>query len=57
MNRDLDATILRHPAGFTLHTSDELRDPLGPAKGVLLGLALAVPFWALVGYLIWRAFR
>lgn len=40
-----------------VHDRSELRDPLGPAAAILVCAALSIPFWALVGYLAWRAFR
>jgi len=35
-------------------TFEETRDPLNPARGILLALLLSVPFWiAVVYWLIW----
>ena len=34
-------------------TSHPDRDGLGAARGLLSGIVLALPFWALVAYLVW----
>jgi hypothetical protein len=31
----------------------ERRDDLAPAKGILMGLLMVVPFWAMVGFAVW----
>jgi len=33
-------------------TFEETRDPLNPARGILLALLLSVPFWIAVVYLL-----
>jgi len=33
--------------------ADRTRDDLGPAKGILTGLGLAIPLWGLIGLGIW----
>ena len=40
--------LQRNPLG-----AKEIRDALKPAKGVLIGLLLVIPFWAAVGLLGW----
>ena len=41
--------LLRNPYG-----TEARHDDLKPAKGVLIGLLLVIPFWAAVGVLVWR---
>ena len=40
-----------------LSTTSEDNDNLAPAKGVLAGLLLALPFWALIGTGAWFLLR
>jgi len=35
--------------------TDHVRDELGAAKGITLGLLLVVPFWGLVALVVWWA--
>jgi len=28
-------------------------DPLAPAKGIVNGIALSIPFWCLIAWIIW----
>jgi hypothetical protein len=51
--RDTLGAGLPHQMGYRDLDAD---DPLAPARGVLLGLALALPGWALAGliWLVWR---
>jgi hypothetical protein len=46
------------PADRTLSTAltdanSPDRDGLGAARGILSGIALALPFWAFIAYLFW----
>ncbi|MBN9559944.1 MAG: hypothetical protein J0H14_04335 [Alphaproteobacteria bacterium] len=37
--------------------ADRTQDDLGPAKGILAGLGLAIPLWGLIGLAVWWVLR
>ena len=52
--------LLRNPAGAEIpldepHVSGDARDDLGAAKGLVIGVLLAVPLWCLIAAAIWWA--
>jgi hypothetical protein len=51
--RDPLGAGLLHQMGYRDLDADD--DPLAPARGVLLALALALPGWALAGLIWWLA--
>jgi hypothetical protein len=48
--------LLRKPTQFVDTELNSNTDPLAPARGILVGLLLSVPFWALVGLGVWFIF-
>ena len=54
--------LLRDPVAIEIPSDDALapehsRDELGAAKGIVVSLLLAAPFWFLIALGIWWAFR
>jgi hypothetical protein len=54
--------LLRDPIAIEIPSDDALapehpRDELGAAKGIVVSLLLAAPFWFLIALGIWWAFR
>ena len=45
--------LLRAPSGIKPAEQEEVRDDLAAPKGILLGLLIVIPFWAIVGFLVW----
>ena len=46
----------QQPGGATVEPADtrhEASDNLAPARGIMLGILLAVPFWCLLGAGLW----
>jgi hypothetical protein len=43
---------LREPVRY-VSDPDFDSDPLAPARGIAVGIALSVPFWALTGLAVW----
>jgi hypothetical protein len=46
--------LLREPSGISASEIEE-GDPLAPARGVVVGFALAAPVWIGIGLLVWNS--
>ena len=50
--------LLRIPAGpKSTQTEGRRRDDLAPARGIMIGLVVAIPFWAALTGLLWYLLR
>lgn len=55
--------LLREPAASTAVDGDdddgrwEPMEPLGPPRGILLGVVLCIPIWAAIGWLLYAMVR
>jgi hypothetical protein len=48
--------VRQQPSGATVERADapqEVSDSLAPARGILLGILIAVPFWCLLAVGLW----
>jgi hypothetical protein len=49
--------LLRIPVGLKSTQTEDRRDDLAPAKGIMIGLLVAIPFWAALAGLLWYLLR
>lgn len=53
--------IVRQDDGISIPTPpvrlDQPEDPLAPARGIINGVLLAIPLWALIVFAVWKVFK